>query len=847
MNPVERQQLLSPENNWVREIGVNQCVHQLFEEQVARTPDAVAVVFEEQQLTYQELNSKANQLAHYLIAQGVGPEVLVGICVDRSIEMIVGLLAILKAGGAYVPLDPRYPKDRLSYLLSDSQVSMLLTQSRLVDLLGKNQRQILCLDTDWETISSFSRENLDRNTSPNHLAYAIYTSGSTGKPKGVLVNHQNLVRLFTATHSWFQFDANDVWTLFHSYAFDFSVWEIWGALLYGGRLIIVPYWVSRDPSAFYTLLTQQRVTVLNQTPSAFRQLMRVEELADTGESKLSLRLVILGGEALVLPSLQPWFERHGDRLPQLVNMYGITETTVHVTYQPLTIADLNRRGSIIGRPIPDLQVYILDKHLQPVPRGARGEMYIGGAGVVRGYLNRPELTAERFILNPFSTQPNTRLYKTGDWGRYNADGSLEYLERIDNQVKIRGFRLELGEIEAVLSQHAAVAETVVVVREDEPDDKRLVAYIVPDRQCAFTVWQLLRYEKEGLLATHRQYELPNGMAIIHLNKNETDFVYQEIFKDRSYLRHGISINDGDCIFDVGANIGLFTLFIAQNYKNVVIYAFEPIPPIFEVLRLNTGLYSFNNNIRLFDYGLSREAKRARFTYYPYVSVISGCYANSKDEQEVIKLSLLNQQQIAANETAISNEEMNDLLTERLQSQDFSCPLKTISEVIRENGITQIDLLKIDVEKSELDVLAGIQEDDWQKIRQIVVEVHDIDGRLECMTVLLENHGYNLAIEQDTLLKDTGLYTIYAVRPSKVGEISNETSNKLTARPELMWRSAHLLVNDIRQYIQAKLPEYMIPTSFMLLEKLPLTPSGKINRQALPTVAAQQMGAKEIVP
>jgi amino acid adenylation domain-containing protein/FkbM family methyltransferase len=846
LNPTERQQLLSSDKSCFTDMGVNQCIHHEFEAQVARTPDAIAVVFEEQQLTYQELNSKANQLAHYLITQGVDPEVLVGICVERSIEMIVGLLAILKAGGAYVPLDPRYPKDHLIYLLSDSKVPVLLTQSRFVDLLGNNQRKILCLDTEWETISTFSQENPNPNVSPHHLAYVIYTSGSTGKPKGVLVNHQNLIRLFTATHPWFQFDANDVWTFFHSYAFDFSVWEMWGALLYGGRLIIVPYWVSRDPSAFYTLLTEQQVTVLNQTPSAFRQLMRVEELADTGESKLSLRLVILGGEALVLPSLQPWFERHGDQFPQVVNMYGITETTVHVSYQPLTIVDLNRRGSIIGRPIPDLQVYILDKHLQPVPHGARGEMYIGGAGVVRGYLNRPELTAERFILNPFSTKPNTRLYKTGDWGRYNADGRLEYLERIDDQVKIRGFRLELGEIEAVLSQHPAVEEAVVVVREDEPDDKRLVAYIVPARQCAFTVQQLLRYEKEGLFAHHRQYELPNGMVIIHLNKNETDFVYQEIFEEQSYLRHGILINDGDCIFDVGANIGLFTLFIALAYKNVVIYAFEPIPPIFEVLRLNTGLYSSNNNIQLFDYGLSREAKQEQFTYYPYVSVISGCYANTKDEQEVIRLSLINQQKIAANETALSNEEINDLLTERLQSQEFSCHLKTISEVIRENGITQIDLLKIDVEKSELDVLAGIQEEDWQKIRQIVVEVHDIDGRLECMTGLLENHSYNLAIEQDTVLKDTGLYTIYAVRPSKVGEISNGTSDTLTDQPEFMWRSAHLLVNDIRQYIQAKLPEYMIPTNVFLLEKLPLTPSGKIDRKALPAGESQYRDAQEIV-
>jgi amino acid adenylation domain-containing protein len=492
----ERDQLLVESNNTTKEYPIDKCIHQLFEEQVERSPDAIAVVFEGEQLTYKELNQRVNQLAHHLQRLGVGPEVLVGICVERSLHMIVGLLAILKAGGAYVPLDPTYPTERLAYLLNDSQVKVLLTQEKFFALLGQIDVPVLSLDTSWGTISQESEENPVSDVKPENLAYVIYTSGSTGNPKGVLINHHNVVRLFAATRSWFNFSDRDVWTLFHSYAFDFSVWEIFGALIYGGKLVVVPYWVSREPEALYDLLCQEKVTVLNQTPSAFRQLIKAEQSKETA-ANLNLRLVIFGGEALELQSLKPWFERHGDQLPQLVNMYGITETTVHVTYRPLTRADINIGGSMIGSPIPDLQVYILDQNLQPVPIGVKGEIHVGGAGLARGYLNRPDLSASKFIPNPFSDKQGARLYKTGDEARYLSDGNLEYLGRIDDQVKIRGFRIELGEIEAVLSQHPEVREVVVIAREDQAGNKRLVAYIVPNRP-DLTIKELRRLLQQKL-------------------------------------------------------------------------------------------------------------------------------------------------------------------------------------------------------------------------------------------------------------------------------------------------------------------------------------------------------------
>ncbi len=322
-------------------------IHQLFEAQVELTPETVAVVFEDQQLTYRELNIKANQLAQYLQNLGVGPDVLVGICVERSLEMIVGLLGILKAGGAYAPLDPNYPVERLAFILEDAQVSVLLTQKHLLNNLPQNYTQVLCLDSDREILSQYSSENPTSSVTSENLAYIIYTSGSTGKPKGVLINHFNVVRLFKATEHWYHFNQDDVWTLFHSFAFDFSVWEIWGALIYGGRLVIVPYLVSRSPEAFYKLLCKEKVTVLNQTPSAFQQLIPTQTIADSGN--LALRWVIFGGEALEIQSLKPWFTRYGYESPRLVNMYGITETTVHVTYRPITEDDLRPGAGQGGR------------------------------------------------------------------------------------------------------------------------------------------------------------------------------------------------------------------------------------------------------------------------------------------------------------------------------------------------------------------------------------------------------------------------------------------------------------------------------------------------------------------
>ena len=461
---------------------VTTCLHELFAAKARSTPDVVAVVYEDQRLTYAQLDRAAERLAAQLSALGVGPDQAVGLCAERSLELVVGILGILKAGGAYLPLDPVYPRDRIRFLLEDAKVAVIVAQEQVRRVLPSSYAGAV-VSLSLPTIHSLEEEppppRIPVQVQPDHLAYIIYTSGSTGNPKGVQVSHRNVVRLFSATQPWFDFTAQDVWCLFHSFAFDFSVWELWGALLYGGRLVVVPYWVSRSPESFYRLLSSEKVTILNQTPSAFYQLIAAEQaMADLADTPLALRQVIFGGEALDLGALRPFIDRHGEDQPVLVNMYGITETTVHVTYYRIRRADCDRPGSVIGVPIPDLRLRVLDRRLQQVPIGIAGELLVGGGGVARGYLNRPQLTAERFIDDP-QGESGARLYRSGDWVRYRPDGSLEYLGRIDHQVKIRGFRIELGEIEEAITQHPEVQSALIELREARQGDKRLVAYLVP--------------------------------------------------------------------------------------------------------------------------------------------------------------------------------------------------------------------------------------------------------------------------------------------------------------------------------------------------------------------------------
>ncbi|WP_158442350.1 non-ribosomal peptide synthetase [Paracoccus aminophilus] len=453
-------------------VKATRCVHEAFEAQAATTPDAVALVCDGEMMSYADLNRRANRLAHLLIAKGVKPGDLVGLCSDRNFNILVGILGILKAGAAYLPLDPSLPEDRVNYIIGDSAAAIIVHQPEqraTVENAGAERVELIDADVagDWP----------DQN--PQGLAdlksriYVMYTSGTTGRPKGVQLTHENVARLFLNTDHWYRFAADDVWCLFHSFAFDVSVWEMWGALTHGGKLVIVPYLVSRSPALFVDLVRDQGVTILNQSPSAFK-LFVTEEGARAQPESFAIRAIVFAGEPLDLKSLMPWVARHGDDKALLVNMYGITETTVHASYRITKAADLERSRSQIGVAIPDLRLDLLDHRLCPVPIGVTGEIHVSGPGLALGYLGRPDLTAEKFVTGTDGRQ----YYKSSDLARYTSTGDIEYLGRNDKQVKIRGFRIELGEIEGALCRHVSV-QTAVAVTQDHPQlGRRIVTYVV---------------------------------------------------------------------------------------------------------------------------------------------------------------------------------------------------------------------------------------------------------------------------------------------------------------------------------------------------------------------------------
>ena len=455
-------------------------------------------------------------------------------------------------------------------------------------------------------------------------------------------------------------------------------------------------------------------------------------------------------------------------------------------------------------------LYVLDEDMNPVPCGAPGELYIGGEGVARGYWNDPETTADKFVANPFNPTPGLRLYKTGDRVRYLSEGNLTFLGRVDNQVKVRGFRVEPDEIAAQLEHHPAVRKSAVALHPNH-DGHQLVAYVVLDRM------------RSPYVAGRKRHKLPNNLAVVHLNRNETDFLYEEMFEVQAYFKHGITICDGDCVFDVGSNIGLFSLAVHLRARNMKIYAFEPSPSVFDLLETNLQLYSVN--ARLYQAGLSRESRPMTLTFYPKFSFLSGIYADLDDDKEVVRSFIRKHGENSKED--VDSQVLEDLLEDRFESRQVEVSMMTLSDVVRENNVKCIDLLKINVEKSEMDVLAGIEENDWPKIRQIAMEIHDIDGRLKEIVELLESHGYEVNVEQDWRLEEstrTNFY-LYARR-------SGEDRDPERASPTYLVDQL-VTAQELRAFLTKRLPEYMVPAAYVPLDALPLTPNGKLDRRRLP--------------
>src|SRR6266550_718609 len=792
--------------------------HQLFESWAHRTPHRVAVQAKNRRLTYRELNERANQLARYLRSCGAGTETLVGISLERSVEMAVAILAVLKAGAAYLPLDPSYPHERLSYMASDARPRFLMTQEGIQPEGLGGDLQTIKIDRDWSLIEKESNTDPGIAIALENLAYVIYTSGSTGNPKGVMITHGNLGHYVQSLPRSVQVSESDAYLHTASISFSSSVRQLMFPLSLGAEVIIATVDDIADPVALFKLIKESEATVIDIVPSYWRACTHaLRELSFAERDGLldnKLRLILLASEPLYAQAVRDWRTLGHPARP--VNMFGQTETAGIVFTHSIRESE---EGLIVpvGRPIANTQVYVLNDLLEQLPDGETGELHVGGAGVGLGYLNHAELTAEKFIPDPFSKHSSARLYKTGDMGRIGAEGEIEFLGRIDDQVKIRGHRVEPGEIEMVLRAHPSVRDAIVVP--DNRNGQSLIAYVVAEDINASTI---------SGLAT---YQLPNGMSVAQLNDHETDFFYQQIFADQTNFRHGITLSKGDCVFDVGANIGLFTLFAQQVCQSVKVFAFEPVPEIFKALEINASLYG--NGAKLFKCGLAEREQTVEFVFYPNSTSQSGRYADEDDERLVLRTIIDNVKGDDSQEASNGRQEklLDEIVEHRVRGERVVCNLKTLSQVIREEGIERIDLLKIDVEKSELDVLAGIEEDDWTKISQIVIEAHDVNGNVARIGQLLHGHGFDVIAEQDRYLRGSSLYNVYASRNSLLATDGSENTLSPFAVPVLKHTS--LTTGDLREYIQGRMPDYFWPSAFVIMETLPRLPSGKVDRQSLP--------------
>ena len=769
-----------------------------FEAIAREQPEAVAVWYREQTLSYRALDQRANQLAHRLRALGARPEQRVAVCLPRELDLIVALLAVHKAGAAYVPLDPAYPPERLRFMLQDSVAPILVTRPEWAELFG-DLGTVTRVAPGAAELALLATQAPSVEITPASLSHIIYTSGSTGRPKGVAIEQLSLSQLLSWARSEFDASLRAGVLASTSICFDLSLFELFLPLSTGGRVVLVEN-VLELPA----LPASAKVQLVNTVPSAAEALCRV------GGFPASARVVCLAGEALKSELVEQIYGF--PQVEAVYNLYGPSEDTTYSTFARVGRGE----APLIGRPLPGSHVRVVDDALEMVAPGDEGELLLGGLGLARGYFGRPEQSAERFIPDAWSEQPGARLYRTGDRVRFTEQGALAYLGRRDEQVKIRGFRIEPGEVESVIERRPDVREAAVLVHE-VGREKRLVAHVVPQPELPAAL---------GRRPIHR---LANGLEVVFQRRAELDHFFEDIFQAQTYLRHGLTIEAGDVVVDVGANIGMFTLFAATRAPGVRVFSFEPVPDLCSLLQANVALNGVD--ARVFSHGIAETDEARTITFFPNSSGMSSFYADFEQEKEVMKHVFRNEKARAAGELDALLVQEDELIEARFRGKQISTRVTRLSTVLRAEGIECVDFLKIDVQKSERDVLSGIDAEDWSKIRQVAIEVHDLDGRLDEVVTLLRGQGFEVAAEQDELFAGSIMFNVYARKPAApaLRDPALRVPRQLAEVPPSL--------RDLASWLKAELPAYLCPANIVFLPVLPRTPNGKLDRAALRRISS----------
>ena len=792
-------------------------IPELLEAQVKKTPDRIALSYEDKSVSFSCMNELCNQLASALRREGLPEESIVGLMADRSIEMIIGMFGIIKAGAAYLPLSLHYPPDRIRYMTDQSKPWKILTQAHLLSRCAD-----IFPSLPLESLM-FSKQVSKKAVAPlingESLLYVIYTSGSTGYPKGVKIHHRNVHNLFIGLREKIYKKYEDALriAMVAPLEFDASVQQIVGSLLQGNELCIVPQEVRTKGAELWNYYHRFNIHISDGTPSHIRLL--IEAYDGTGLVTMPrIKHFLIAGEVFPAELAEQFYSLWTNHIPLITNLYGPTETCVDSTSYDLTPEIVLKKGSIfIGNPLANQKIYILNERHELSPIGFYGELYIGGEGVSAGYIGAEDQTKQRFIEVHYEGE-EIRMFKTGDIGRWLPDGNIEFAGRKDNQVKINGYRIEPEEIEQQISKIAGI-KNAVVIAEDYTQGKKLIAYIVPDDQKGKYVHRIAEIEKQEDSSSKRLVNLLNGLPFYCYNQNEIKELYKEVFEGPVSLDF-FPLGENPVLLDVGANIGMFTLHFSNHCEHGKNYAIEPVPALVKVAKRNFELH--NLNVKILEVGVGSKTETSLFTFYPNSSGMSGRYVDENEDRSLLK-------KVIGNKTEeVGEEALNEILDQRLIHESFSCQVKTISQILRENNIAKIDLLKLDVEKGEYDALLGIETDDWGRIENFLIELHDIDGRLEKIKTLLTGKGYHISVYQESMYKNTELYTMAALR--SMGKMRTPYQKKTSKDRD--WLHPFDAIDTVKKCLVDKLPPYMIPGEIRIVDQIPLTYNGKLDRKRL---------------